>query len=106
MNADDFARLCRADKDAMVAAFFDPTAETAVGALITSLDLDDAQLATLRQILDGALTDAMYNLLVALDGRASIGDVQQSYDLRDESGAAITGDGDLESAAFAAFHET
>ncbi|MEO9592525.1 hypothetical protein [Rhodopirellula bahusiensis] len=106
MDADEFARLCRAEKDSMVAAFFDPTAGTAVGSQIDSLGLDDAKLATARSIVDGALTDALYNFLVALDGGASLGGVQQTYDLRDESGAKLTGDGSLESAAFAAFHES
>ena len=106
MNADEFARLCRAEKDSMVATFFDPSAQTAVGAHIESLGLDVAQLATMRQILDGALTDAHYNLLIALDGGSSLGGVQQPYDLRDESGSKLNGDGDLESAAFAAFHES
>jgi hypothetical protein len=106
MVADRFERLCRTEKDSLVDTFFDPAAESAVGAHIQSLALSDSQLATLRLILDAALTDTMYTMLVALDGGASIGGVQQAYDVRDETGAKITGDGELESAAFEHFHES
>jgi hypothetical protein len=56
--------------------------------------------------VDGVLTDAFYTLLLGLDGSASIGGVQQCYDLRDESGDKITGDGELEAAAFTHFQES
>ena len=60
----------------------------------------------LRDIVDGVLTDAWYTLLLALDGAASLGGVQQEYDLRDETGAKISGDGELEAAAYDHFQES
>jgi len=104
MNADTFARLCRAEKDSLVKALCEPTNDTFVGKLIHSLALNQEQNAVLRLVLDGALTDALYTLLVALDGGASIGGVQQTYDLSDESGTRIAGGGELEVAAFEHFH--
>ena len=70
------------------------------------LQLDEKKLAILRDILDGVLTDAFYTLLLGLDGAASIGGLQQCFDLRDESGDKIGGDGELEAAAYSHFHET
>ena len=40
MNADEFARLCRVEKDLLIHTFFDPAAETAVGSQIQTLALD------------------------------------------------------------------
>jgi hypothetical protein len=105
MNANEFARQCRAEKDALLASYFDKSADTQVGIEIRNMNLDDPTLVALRQILDGALTDAFYTLLLGLDGAAMIGEAQQCFDLRDESGNKITGDGELEAAAFAHFHK-
>lgn len=105
MNADDFARQCRHEKDAMLASYFGKSAETQVGIEIRDMNLDEPKLLALRQILDRVLTDAFYTLLLGLDGAASIGEVQQCFDVRDESGERITGDGELEAAAFTSFHE-
>ena len=106
MNADDFAGHCRVEKDSLLDAYFDGSVETAVGIRIREMQLDKTKLAVLRDILDGVLTDAFYTLLLGLDGAASIGGVQQCFDLRDESGGKISGDGELETAAFSHFQES
>ena len=49
-------------------------------------------------------TDAFYTLLLGLDGAASIGDVQQMYQIRDEKGNPILDSGDLEVEAWEQFH--
>jgi hypothetical protein len=105
MNADDFAKNCRTEKDSLLAAYFDASIDTAVGIRIRDMQLDEKRLAILRDILDGVLTDAFYMLLLGLDGASSIGGVQQCFDLRDESGDRISGDGELEAAAFSHFQE-
>ncbi len=106
MNADDFARLCRIEKDSLLHAYFDEGVDTAVGVHIREMQLDGERLALLRDTLDGVLTDAFYGILLSLDGAASIGGVQQCFELRDESGDKIGGNGALESAAFSHFHES
>jgi hypothetical protein len=109
MNADEFAKNCRAEKDSMVRDYFDaqPEDEPAVGSLIKSLELSDDQTIVLREILDGALTEAFYLLLLAIDGSASLNGDQQMYELRDEDGNIVSaGDGDLEAAAFDYFQES
>ncbi|WP_146600867.1 hypothetical protein [Novipirellula aureliae] len=105
MNADDFAMLCKTEKNAILSSYFDATSDTAVARMIAAMGLEPKQTADLRTTIDGVLTDAMYTLLVAIDGGASLGGVQQPYDLRDQTGEAISGDGELEAAAFEHFHE-
>lgn len=106
MNADDFARLCRVEKDSLLAAYFDEGVETNVGVRFREMQLDETRHAVLRDILDGVLTDAFYGFLLGLDGAAAIGGMQQCFELRDESGNRISGDGELEAAAFTHFHES
>ncbi|GAA5509358.1 hypothetical protein [Novipirellula caenicola] len=106
MNADEFARLCRAEKDSLVRTYFDATEETAVGSRIRSLSLSDEECGVLREIVNGVLTDAWYTLLLAIDGAASLDGVQQDYDLRDETGDRISGDGELEAAAYVHFQDS
>jgi hypothetical protein len=77
--------------------------DTTVGAQIKALKLTPTQQKAVREILDGALTDAYYTVLLALDGAASLGGKQESYSLRDEKGRELTG-GEIEAAAWEAFH--
>jgi hypothetical protein len=74
-----------------------------VGSKIASLALAPAQQTTMKEILDGALADALYTVLLALDGEASMGGAQESFKLYDESGALLTG-GAIEAAAWHRFH--
>lgn len=106
MNANDFARQCRAKKDALPATYFDNSAATQVGSEIRTMNFDDQKLSAVRQILDGALTDASYTLLLGLAVAASIGEARQCCDFLDESGNRITGEGELEAAALVHFHES
>lgn len=98
MNADDFAKLCRQEKDSILKDY-------AEGSRLAALRLDDSQASSLRTLLNDALTDAFYTLLLGLDGCASIGGVQQVYKVHDESGNLISDCGDLEAAAYEHFQE-
>jgi hypothetical protein len=61
-------------------------------------------LAHLRRGIDQVLTDAFYTLLLALDGSASLGGVQQEYRLQDGDGRVLcNGDGTLEALAYDCF---
>ena len=68
------------------------------------MKLSPAQRRQLRKVMDEALTDFGYTMLLALDGAASIGGLQQQeYHLADENGKRLTG-GELEGEAYEAFH--
>jgi hypothetical protein len=71
---------------------------------IASLGIRADQMPVIREIIDGALTDTFYTLLLGLDGAASLGGIQQEYEIRDESGNRIFEPGELESEAYEQFH--
>ncbi|WP_312436189.1 hypothetical protein [Janthinobacterium sp.] len=68
---------------------------------IAALDLDHEQTRQLTAILDTAVRDTVYTLLLALDGAASLGSCQQQFTLTDEDGNVIE---DIEDAAWECFH--
>ncbi|HXU92984.1 MAG TPA: hypothetical protein VFP33_04945 [Gallionella sp.] len=103
MTPNEFVRHCAQEKTDLLAAYFNPTADTAVGAAIASLQLSTEQREAMKTILDTALTDAFYTMLLALDGEASLGGKQESYRLVDSEGNLIAGGGELEAAAWQNF---
>ena len=92
------------EKQSLLKAYFDNEEYTEVGNLIKTLDLKDDKEKTLRKVLDSALTDALYTVLLGLDGAASIGDKQETYKLFDEDGNELTG-GEIEMHAWKYFQE-
>ena len=98
MKADEFAKLCRREKDSILKEYSE-------GSRLSALDLDEEQTKALRLWLNDALTDAFYTLLLGLDGSASIGGVQQIYKVHDESGELISECGELEAAAYDHFQD-
>ena len=103
MDADEFVRLCHREKGTILNSYFDPTGDSHVGALVHTLNLDPKQQEQLHEILDGALTEAIYTLLVALDGGGPLGGMQRRYVICDESGSTFGGDGELSARAFEHF---
>ena len=102
MTAKEFVACCAREKDQLVRMYMRDK-ESAVGTQIDALALPPRKLAALRTVLDGALTDAFYTILLALDGEASLGGIQETYSLRDRKGRELTGGG-LEAEAWARFH--
>ena len=70
------------------------------------MNLSPEQTQQLREMLDVFTTDALYTLLLGLDGSAALGGDQSHYTLLDEDGSVIAEEGDLEAAAYAWFHES
>ncbi len=103
MTPQEFAACVAREKDDLLSSYFDPVSGAAVATQIAAMELSSGQAKALRIILDGALTDAFYTLLLGLDGSASIGGVQSDYELRAEDGTLLTG-GELEGAAWEHFH--
>ena len=103
MTPHEFAACVARQKKDMLSTYFNPESGAAVATQIAAMGLSDGQAKALRIVLDGSLTDAFYTLLLGLDGAASIGGVQNSYELRAEDGTLLTG-GELEGAAWEHFH--
>ena len=70
---------------------------------MSGLGISPEQARGVREILELALTDTMDSLLLGLDGAASIGGRQESYQLFSESGDQLSGAGRLEEAAWKVF---
>ena len=104
MHTENFARLCRQTRDELLAVYFDGNT-TEVSRVLQSAALDPQQTNLVRRAVESALTDTFYTVLLALDGAASLGGIQQTYTLKDEHGNLIcAGDGSLEAAAWEVFH--
>ena len=102
MTPEQFARGIAEEKNNLVEAYFAPDGETAVRQKILQLPAEHQKLV--REILDGALTDMCYAILLGLDGASSLGSLeQQEFGLFDEEGNQLTG-GELEAAAYDVFH--
>jgi hypothetical protein len=104
MNAEEFVASWRREKDNLLAQFTDPASESAAARLLHRLPLNQDQRQLLAQGLDAVLTDTFYTLLMGLDGAASIGGVQESFQLVTGSGSAVAAPGELEASAWKHFH--
>ena len=104
MHSDYFAQCCAREKDELLSRYFEPGSESSVATTIATLGLTPSTLQKLREVLDAALTEYGYTLLLGIDGAASLGGRQRSYELRDEEGNDLAS-GKLEAAAWSAFHE-
>ena len=104
MTPEELARAISEEKDTLIGSYFASDPRTVVGEQIASLQLSAEQRELLRQIVDGALTDMCYTILLGLDGATSLGSLQQQeFRLSDEEGNPLTG-GELEASAFEVFH--
>jgi len=101
---DEFFEL----KQGLLNGYFHPIQQAACGLLIASMGLQADQIDKLRRVLDQCLTDALYTVLLGLDGCGQIGHKQVDYRLSDELGNALAGSGSvsgqIEAAAYEAFH--
>ncbi|MGN2253777.1 hypothetical protein ACFWZ4_10405 [Frateuria sp. GZRe12] len=64
---------------------------TEVASRIRKLDLSTSQEASITSIIRLAVAETMYGMLCGIEGFASIGNTQGSYQLTDESGHILTG---------------
>jgi hypothetical protein len=102
MTPTEFVACVAKEKDALLASYLGDESGAAVAKKIEGLRLTTAQREKMKEILDTALTDAFYTVLLALDGAASLGGKQRRFQLRDEDGTVLSGD--LEGPAWEQFH--
>jgi hypothetical protein len=102
MTPAEFVECFVREKDALVRSYMRDR-DTDVATKIARLGLPPAKAKILQDVIDAVLTDAFYTVLLALDGEASLGGIQATYSLRDESGNELT-NGELEGPAWDQFH--
>ncbi|GGW95478.1 MULTISPECIES: hypothetical protein [Flavobacteriaceae] len=104
MNTEEFVKSFHTEKQDFLKEYLSENPETEVGRLIQSLNLTDEQNGIMEKIINGTLTDVFYTILLGLDGCASIGGIQEMYDLKDENGNQLSGE--IEGYAYEYFHES
>ena len=103
MNTEQLVKAFYTEKQEILKLYVSKNPETKVGQLIKSLNLTAEQNATMEEVMNTALTDVFYTILLGLDGSASIGGIQEMYDLKDENGNQLSGD--IDTYAYEYFHE-
>ncbi|MBX2827449.1 MAG: hypothetical protein KTR22_04770 [Flavobacteriaceae bacterium] len=104
MHTDQFVKAFYAEKQSFLELYISENTDTEVGQLIKSLGLSNLQQEVMKKILDRSFTDIFYTILLGLDGSASIGGVQEMYDIKDEKGNQISGE--IEGYAYEYFHNS
>ena len=105
MTGEEFVRLCFEEKESILSEYCSPETESAVGTMVRDLVRAGADQETLHKLLDLVLTENWYRILLALDGSASLGGEQMTYEVRDEDGNILNECGELEAAAWDMFME-
>ncbi|WP_421750260.1 hypothetical protein [Croceimicrobium sp.] len=103
MNTEEFVKAFYKEKQDFLTEYLSENSESEVGQLIKTLNLPDQQTESMKKIMDRTLTDIFYTILLGLDGCASIGGIQEMYDLKDENGNQLSGE--IERYAYEYFQE-
>ena len=104
MKAEEFVAAFKEEKEGLSKLYLQGKDETGVSSIIKSMNLNSEQTGQMGTLIDAALTDAFYTILLGLDGCCSIGGaLQQKFSLKDENGQEVSGD--IESAAYQIFQE-
>ena len=105
MTLEEFVKAFKDEKARIIKEYFSDNPQSTAGALFKSLELSDAQTATLRRAIDTCLTDTFYTVLLGLDGSTGIGSMQHTFKIYDEDNNLLSDCGDLEAEAYRQFHE-
>ena len=101
MTPHEFVELFAREREALVELFTDPGSQADVARRLRSLKSDTVDEQAFKEAIRQLITDVYYSILLAIDGEASLGGIQQNYALFAEDGSRVSGEpGDLEKAAF------
>ena len=105
MNAKDFVKQCFEEKENSLRQYFDDSYKTEVGKRINTLVQNGSNKDELYELINLVLRETYYTLLLALDGEASLGGKQLSYELLNQDGNVINQCGEIEAEAYKYFVE-
>ena len=103
MTGEEFVKLCFTEKEVSLKQYFDERCTTEVGRQLNHLLEDGADREALYTLLNLVLNETYYNLLLALDGEASLGGKQMNYKLFDDEMNSLNDSGAIETAAYQYF---
>ena len=92
MSPEEFVASVRRELDERVALYLTDPPATEVGLALSKLALSPEDRRILNRTVATLLAETYYGVLLALDGAASLGGVQQCYSLHDETGAKLSGE--------------
>jgi hypothetical protein len=101
MTPEEFVQEFRELKEYIENGYFSQGSEISRIERLVEAGFSQNQIQLVNAIVSEALTDALYTVLLGLDGCASIGHNQVLYNLQDEEGNQITGE--IESYAWEQF---
>jgi hypothetical protein len=105
MTGEQFVKLCFTEKESILKEYFDENTSTEVGERLRSLVADGTGKDELYDLVSLILSETYYSLLMALDGEASLGGTQMTYQIFDEEQNLLNECGEIEAAAFEYFME-
>ena len=105
MTGEEFVKLCFEEKESILAEYFQEDSQSVAAAKLNALMDKGIEKAELFDLLNLVLTENDYRLLLALDGEASLGNVQNMYQLYDEERNLLNPCGEIEEAAYRYFME-
>ncbi len=105
ITPEEFVQEFKELKDELMEDYFSSSSDISRVDELKSGGLSTNQIELVKKICDEQLTDALYTVLLGLDGCASISQHQISYNLKDENNNDLSGSGELEACAYEAFHE-
>jgi len=99
MNTNEFALEFKVLRTSIMNEYFKNDSSFA-SKRIKMLNLNYEKNTILKEILNTAITDALYTVLLGLDGCAQIGNKQNNYIVSDEDGNIVAGNGIIEEFAY------
>lgn len=105
MKPEEFVELLYQEKEATMSLYFSADTATQTGDMVKQLVSQGAREDDLKKLIDLVLRETYYTLLLGLEGEAAIGEQQIAYQLYDEDGNKLTGDGLVETKAYELFME-
>jgi len=103
ITPEEFVNEFKGLKEYIVEGYFSEKSDISRIKTLTEAGLNKKQISLVKSTLNESLTDALYTILLALEGSASINQHQIMYKLQDEAGNELTGE--LDTLAYEAFHE-
>ncbi|ENX39261.1 hypothetical protein [Acinetobacter sp. NIPH 2100] len=102
ITSEEFVQEFKDLRDELVRSYFTIDSDTSRIDLLEKSGMNNEQINLTEKIVSEALTDALYTVLLGLEGGASIGQHQIMYKLFDEQSNELTGN--IESIAWEKFH--
>ncbi|WP_436899246.1 hypothetical protein [Acinetobacter gyllenbergii] len=102
ITTEEFVQEFKDLKDDLIRRYFTIDSDISRMSVLAESGMSNEQINLTQNIVSEALTDALYTILLGLEGSASIGQYQIMYKLFDEAANELTGN--IESIAWEKFH--